>query len=665
MTRQKVKIPGLGLRGWTSLPYCKPGEVGRYSRWLNTGYDGLWLARGFKRYRLVSPVLSKPAYSWIHRHTDKTEWPIYFVDTELLPETGSDSPAAFKTGLTSSWAPNAVTFPDQGESVFFNNSANGEATVVRVVSAAPTDVLFDLAQPDTAWTATDVTSGGSLADGVYQVRIAQRDTVGNYTAQSEPAAVKTVTITGGGGSGSISVAQASWTPDARADEWRISITTVGTADAPAAYLHVQDVAIATTTKVITAQTANSTLQAFPDRNGVYQQATLPLTAVDFAVEHMGRMVIFSRQSNKAYFSERGQPNHFYSTSEINTTAETGWAGHCRCAASMGAALYVCTTNGVNIVTGSWRSDGGTNGTFTRDMAANPIDRNIGGVSHNAIDVIGNTAFFYSTLGPAIIRGTSVTPIEPYENVRVELDSVDTTYSERITSAEDPHNRYWCVAVPRKVNATRAMDGASVAGTPDLILRYDIPRGIWSIPLQMDVAHLSARENAGNNVTGGEGSAEAKVHLMAMSPNGYSLQLGYGTSCGGADDITGTIYDGALATSETTTTVVITQSGVTNDDYNGMLLVLFWPTVDTAYPGVFAIKTITDTAVSGSNVTITWAGGLPVGTSTKRTARVGGMPSWIDDGVDLSHYVNIPPGYEAVVHKATLELADAIGVEAVA
>ena len=112
-----VKIPGLGLRGWTSLPYCKPGEVGRSSRWLNTGYDGLWPARGYKRYRLISAVTSKPAHSWIHRHTDKTEWPIYFVDTELLPETGSDSPTAFKTGLTSSWAPSAVAFPDQGESV--------------------------------------------------------------------------------------------------------------------------------------------------------------------------------------------------------------------------------------------------------------------------------------------------------------------------------------------------------------------------------------------------------------------------------------------------------------------------------------------------------------------------------------------------------------------
>ena len=105
MTQIPVKLGGF-VRGWTSQATTGPGEIGRWSRWLdNRGKDGVWPARGYKRYRLVSPVLSKPAYSWIHRDTDKTEHPMYFVDTKLLAETGSDSPAAVTPSISISLEP--------------------------------------------------------------------------------------------------------------------------------------------------------------------------------------------------------------------------------------------------------------------------------------------------------------------------------------------------------------------------------------------------------------------------------------------------------------------------------------------------------------------------------------------------------------------------------
>jgi len=144
-----------------------------------------------------------------------------------------------------------------------------------------------------------------------------------------------------------------------------------------------------------------------------------------------------------------------------------------------------------------------------------------------------------------------------------------------------------------------------------------------------------------------------------------LQLNYGHSSGGADDITGTIYDGALATGHSTTTAVITQSGVTNDDYNGMLVALFYPLVDTGFPGLIAIRTITDTAVSGSAVTITWAGALTVPTSTKWTVRVAGHAVVVRLDPDWSQYLQLEPGSEIQVHDLKAEYHDVIGSEAVA
>ena len=658
---QKFQMEIGPFLAWTSQELCAPGEMGRWSRWLETSREGLWPNRGYKRYRLVEAALNEPMASWLHRDTDGSEYPFYYKGGELLPEDGSDAPTAFKTGLTDVWQPSVVVMADQGESIFLNG-VNADATLVLEDGAnALTDKKFDFAQPDANWTATAVLSGGTLADGVYQVRIAQRDTTGAYTVQSEPAVVKEVTITGGGGFGSISVAQATWTPDARADIWRIAISAVGEADAPAVYLHLQDVAIATTTKVITTDTANSSSQAFTSRNGVYRQATMPLANVDFGVLHIGRFWIFSRDTNEVYFSERGQANHWYSTSGVLSSAESGWNSPCRAAASAPNGLVVLTTDSVHIITGDARSDdSGTSPTYARQLYTTLIDADVGGVAHNAINVIGSTVYCMTTLGPARINGTSLNLLLRAK-VRTELDSLDWTYAVRWCSAEDPDLGYWCIAVTRKTNASRPMDGASVAGVPDLILRYDFNHDFWACPIQMDVTHLSCRKNGGDNVV------SSKAYLMAMSPNGYALQLNHGMSGGGADDVTGTIYDGALATAHSTTSATITQSGVTNDDYNGMLAVLYYPTVDTGFPGIIAIKVITDTVVSGSNVTISWAGALTVPTSTKWTVRVGGRAAVLDWMGSLRAYAGgrIPAGWEAQLDSVKIELADVIGVEAIA
>ena len=395
------------------------------------------------------------------------------------------------------------------------------------------------------------------------------------------------------------------------------------------------------------------------RNGDYRTAVMPLSSVDIGVLHRGRLIIFDRDSAEMYWSERDAPNHWYSTNELNTGVEMPFNGPVRWAASAQGALYVGTTNGVYIVTGDFTRDTeGQNPTYAPQVSADLIPGTVGGVAHNSAVVVRASVYFMSTQGPAVVQGLRFALLDP-ENVWDEVRCLDWDNIQHASAAFDPDRRLVCFALPRSVNATRAMDGASVAGTPDLILRWDDKRASWQAPLQIDVTHITTRTNAA------KGTRSDKTYLMAMGPGGYSYKLGYGWGGGGPDDISGTGYDGILATSSTTNTAVFTLAGVSADQFNGLTVTLQYPTTDTGYPGFPVQRTITDTAVSGSTVTITWQGALTVPSSTEWTVRIAGLmraADWIGTPED---YAQAEPGAETQVQAVVVDFVDMAGQEAVA
>jgi len=153
--------------------------------------------------------------------------------------------------------------------------------------------------------------------------------------------------------------------------------------------------------------------------------------------------------------------------------------------------------------------------------------------------------------------------------------------------------------------------------------------------------------------------------MASSPNGYIHELHKGWSGGGALDVSGTAYDGQLTTSVTTLTATYIEAGVSNDDYNGMTVELFYPTDDTAYPGLRVLRTITDTVVSGSNVTIHWVGALTVPSASGNwTVRVAGLPGAADLAFNVRDIVEVPPGFKIQIKGVRVKFHHMIGEEAV-
>ncbi len=287
MTKEKVSRPP--ITSYTADEVARPGECSRGSSWMNTSRGTLDPDRGFKRHRLVSAALAKPGASWTHIHTDGTEDPAYYFNTGLYPETGSDSPTAFKTGLTAAWQPSIIRIPDLGFSIFLNGT-NSEAQLVREDGSADLEAVdFDFAAP-VLGTVTAQTSGGSLADDTYYViALVIDDTSGYQVVKSGPSNVQEVELSGGGGSGTITIPEPS-SVEARATKFRYYVSS--TSNTPTAFL--QETETSDTSPGNTVITTLAAGTAIESRNGAYGVGVMPLASVDFAILWQASLWICSR-----------------------------------------------------------------------------------------------------------------------------------------------------------------------------------------------------------------------------------------------------------------------------------------------------------------------------------------------------------------------------------
>lgn len=610
-----------------------------------------WSSRGYKIYRKVGDSHSKSCASWNHVHTDEGRTPIYLYDTALYPETGSDSPSSIASSLTATFRPVfAAAGQPNGQSVFFNGT-NSEAQLIQEISSAISAKAFSFAAP-TGATATPSTTGGSLADGDYSIMVTAVDDTGAVTVESYPQIIGTKTVSGGGGSGSIAVSIAAATLPTRSSKWRVYV-----ADGVTTYSsHLLENTDVTATTSYTIQSLAGTT-SIVNINETIRQAHLPLDSVDSAWVHMGRLFIGSSKSNKVYFSERDNINHWYTVNEINTGTETSFGGTVVGGISAYGSTYVFTTEGIHRVYGQFtRDDSGTNPTYILNMGQAPLNTSLRLVGPNAVAMVNGQVYFMSDQGLATITASGAELVQPGE-MQGMLDRLDYSYRDRWVVAEDPQG-YVCILVTRLTNSSRPLDGASVAGIADTILRFDYRNNGWAAPLRVgDITHISTRSNGAAGATGGN------PELMAGSYTGRILQLGFGFSGGGPADVSGTLYDGQAATTSGTTSAVFTEAGVSNDQFNGMTVTLKYPDDDTVYPGLIATKTITDTAVSGSDVTVSWQGAITVpSASGAYTVRIAGLPRIHDIAFDASMLPNIPPGHQARIKGVRLIFQHIIGAE---
>jgi hypothetical protein len=273
-------------------------------------------------------------------------------------------------------------------------------------------------------------------------------------------------------------------------------------------------------------------------------------------------------------------------------------------------------------------------------------------------VVGGTVYFWSTRGPAALVGGRVRLLGP-DKLRWFVNNIfDWAYASRVVCSEDPALNMVTFIVPRGTNSSRPLDGASTAGICDYWLRWDYVHNVWSPPRQLDATDIVSRKN------GTHGSTSKRFYLMAMGPHGGVLQMNFGASGTNVLDISGSGYDGLLATDNTTTSATFTLAGVSADDFNNRTVTLFYPTTDDNFPGRTAQKTILDTTVSGSSVTVTWSGALTLPSSTKWTVRIAGLKRGLDVDLDARLAAQIETDNEVMFHKVDVELRDTTGLEAV-
>jgi hypothetical protein len=656
-----------GMRSLQGVPYV-PYNGDSVNIDTHRGIGESWPSKGYKIKRLIASAVSKSCATWLHTHTDGGSTPIYYLESNLYAETGSDSPTGFTgTAITETFRPVFVNMgPPFGGSVLFNG-INGEAQLIRENGSNVMEAVdFDMAAPASAGTVTTPANATALIAGTYHLAVTFEDD-GNSgatpTVESGPYYETSITVVAGD---SIDLNITALSPDSRVTHWNVYVsepaTSGGTAtDSPSSYLLESDsVAIGTKTVSITALSGTTSLS---HQNEDVRTAVMPLSAVDRAWLHDGRLFIASSLSNKVYFSERDNLNHWHSLDEVIAGTESGWSDTVMGGISAFGSMYVFTRRSIHRVTGEFkRDDQGTNATYILLVQQHRIAENFGLVGPNAVVQSAgggpSVVYFLSEQGLAALRGEEVALVSPDDEAG-QLDRIDNTYLENAVLASDP-NGYICVLVTRLANSSRPMDGASLTGMPDRIYRWDTRHNVWACPLALgDITHIIARSDPT------AGGTSSKIRLMAGSPTGRVLQLNYGNSGGGPDDVSGTLYDGQAGTSATTTTETFVEAGVSNDQFNGMTVTLKYPDDDTVYPGQTAIKTITDTVVSGSSVTVHWVGALTVPSASGAwTVRIAGHLKRGDLALDMAQVMQLPPDRKIKFNWAKFMHQHVIGVDSV-
>ena len=637
---------------YTDQPLAKPGFCNSTTVNLNTTRGYLWPDRGYKKFRQIVAQQDTPGQRLLHRQIDGSETPVYINGTQIAPETGSDSPATMATGVTATWNWATTPFGAPTGMTILLNGTFADAKLVRG-GGPPTAVDFNgLVEPAAVTLGTN-TAGGSIAAGTYLVRQAWLDDDSNIVSvEGEITSVGDSQVTTGATS-IITVPEPSPAP-ARATKRRIYVSSVNATDVITNFFLETTVAKAFGTVTLTSLTGTTNP---PNRNGLGQTAVMPEPTARYGVKHLDRLIIAGSNKNEIYWSERDNPNQWHSTNSIS-----GFGGFITGLASLGGTLFVFTRDEIYRVDGDFSRDTtGPNPLFAARVSQPIPISEIGCVSHATITRLHNSILFLSTQGPAILTQGGAQPLIP-EHFQNTLDCLDLDNIDRASAAVDFDNHLWCCLVPRLTNASRAMDGASTAGIPDLIIRYDWRHGVRCPDLKVgDLTHISSTPN------GTVGAQSLDVKLMGMGPHGYCVELQTGTSGGGATSAaTDANNNGKLASSFTATTAVIEASGTLIDALIGQSLMIYYPTVDTTYPGVFALKTISDnTAESGGTLTVTWKGSLPLHSSTLPTLRVAGLPVFWRCRHDARDYVQgMEPGQKVILVDIGSSLHPVAEIEAI-
>lgn len=654
---------------WGSQAYPPNGYLTRRSRGCTVSRGYAESEPGFKVTRqIAAAVVQKPGASWVHSGVSGERTIVYYFNTALYYDEDDATPVSIVTGLTATYVPMLANMGSPAGMSIVVNGTDAPRLIRDNGSSTLEGVAANLEAPDANWAAAGAAGGSLTALGTFKVRISQIevDSV-TGTIRSGPSAVKSVTLTGA--NQRITVAHSTWAPNARATHWRIGITANGATDSPANYFYDADIVIATTS--VNIDTIPTNTPAFESRNGFYK--VTDLTEIISGkhprgmIAYEGRFIAWYKNDARILWSERDEWG-WYSTNGLDTGAEGGWNLPVRSLCGFRGHLLVFTEAAVHAVFGDFARDlDGAAPTYAANAVPKTLLPGVGLLGGPESVRVGSDGrvYFISTSGPAVFAGTL--DLLGEEDIQLDWNSLDKAsgYAERWMIVEDPSTGSIWFGMTRKTNASRPLDGASVAGIVDTWWRWLYRRNVWDVPYQLDLTHLAYRTNG---TVASAASASGGPLLMGVNHCGTVVQLGFGHAGGDADGVvTSTDYDGKLASANTTLTATIALAGISADALIGQTITLRYPSTDGAYPYRVIQKTISDnTATSGGNVTITWEGAETAPTTSFWTVRLCGRLLRVRVALDPRGLpvAGASPASYYQLHQVEARFKDKVGAEAI-
>jgi len=330
-------------------------------------------------------------------------------------------------------------------------------------------------EPTTGYTVTmgAAGSGGSWSLVTHYIRIRYYDSLtGTYTAPDNrltscPVAHQFLPVVG---TEDVTVDISLLVPATRADYWDVAIAT---GDSPDQYVTATGlIPIGTTSTVLTSIPTTTDTYPYLNVGGalVWRHSNWSVSGATISTIHLGRHFLADPTDTYVIFSEPDNPEHVYydNTDPGNGPASFQGEGMLSSISSPIVALgatehgvFVFCHDQVNVGEGTFVMDADG---LQRDVRFRSITRgNIGAISPMTATV-DNSIFFHSAVGPAVVSGGAVEPIDAGA-VRREYSTRDRSLDLFAHVAYDSEERAVLFGIASADNP----------GYPDKVIPYSLSR----------------------------------------------------------------------------------------------------------------------------------------------------------------------------------------------
>lgn len=524
-----------------------------------------------------------------------------------------------------------------------------EGAKTRILIHDGSNVIIKEPLPDGPNNGTDgvtisAVSGGSMTDAGWILRIRYYDEdTGTYGGPNDRTGSSDLTVTTSGSNNTIRVNGSAVSPPSRVSH--VQFQFAQTTDTPSGF-EIVEYSGSTLIPIATFTGGNIDITADPATGLSFEFRTDGLQTVyrhsnfpthHFNAHYRGRYFMAANDSTWLIWSETDNPEHMYhdtsdpgGASSFNSLRGDGLvdslSSPCTGLAANELVLLFGQRNGIVMCEGDWQPQFNDDGEFVRRNAhTTPSTQGTTGLISPSVAVVDQEIYFWGEGSqPKVFAQGGVVDLRS-ENIRRTLAKADADYEGLYHVAYDPRTDLVLFAFT-------STDTTGPDGVCDTVLAWHRKKQVWCSPWDLHVTALTLHRlttDAGEN---------RGARILAGSPYGQIKELFYkdGDGWSAANDPESVAI---TPDSATTTSVDVTGSGWTSNQWRGFALVLV--DNDTGYVYTREIQ-------SNDGDTINWEGAL--------TVPAGGWTVYIGGIADTGHIIEIN-GLDGVLRYVTIMLDD--------